>query len=611
MKTAYVFPGQGSQFLGMGAEYFDRFPELVKMADSMLGYSIKELCLDDPKKCLNKTDFTQPALYTVNALTYAAKIEDSSIKPDVVAGHSLGEYNALLAAGAFDFSTGLKIVQKRGELMAKADQGGMLAVLGIDIQKVETILRSLNNKNIQVANINSAKQTILSGDKAALLESTSVFEKSGARVVPLNVSAAFHSTYMNDAREEFSLYLRGFQFRSLEIPVIENLTAELYPEIRYETQLANQITGSVRWHDTVIWMIKNGYENIEEVGPGLVLTKLTSIIKNDLSEVSQKEETIPTAENNLLFMYGGQGFHYLGMGHELFETQNVFRKTMMQCDSMVNDILGVSIVHEFYEKDPEEVDVENILITHPAIYSFGYCLTKELESQGLRPAAVMGYSLGEYVAATIAGSITFNEGLTLVCKQAQLLKQHARDGSMLAVLADVKDYNMHLDDYANVTMGCINYNDNFIVSGKKNEILATKRRLESRGVLSLVLPVAHSFHSHHIETIKEPFTKIVDNIEMSAPNIRMYSPIKSGHLSDVDSEHLWKAIREQVNFNGIAGVLKESGEYRFVDLSPTASLASFLDRRFGKHEDHHYAVNQFGKNRDTLNKMVSVISGTT
>ncbi|WP_018274343.1 ACP S-malonyltransferase [Teredinibacter turnerae] len=607
MKNAYVFPGQGSQFVGMGADYFDRFPELVHIADTILGYSIAELCLDDPHKNLNNTSYTQPALYTVNALAYAAKLEDGAQRPDVVAGHSLGEYNALLAAGAFDFATGLKLVKKRGELMSQADQGGMLAVLGIDIHLVNKILDGLDSSKIQIANLNSARQTILSGDKAALNSAFSVFEQAGAKVVPLKVSAAFHSSYMAEARKQFEFYLRGFQFRELEIPVIANLTADLYPTSRFENYLADQITGAVRWHDTILSMLSAGFDSIEEVGPGVVLTKMINIIRDDLAKDNPLVEPAPKSDN-LLFMYGGQGFHYVRMGHELYEQNPVFREQMKICDQIAQEKLNISIAHEFYEKDPDDVDLEDILLTHPAIYSFGYCLTKTLEAQGITPAAVMGYSLGEYVAATIAGSLDLTDALTLVCEQARLLKAHATNGSMLAVLTDISDFEACAPDYEGGTVSCINYNDNFIISGDREAVIKIKKRLAERDVLSLLLPVAHSFHSHQIDAIKSPFNKFAEGISVAEPKLKIYSPAKAGRVTTIDKNHLWDSIRETVDFHSTAENLKKDSDYRFVDLSPTASLASFLERSFGKSDKHHYAVNQFGNNAETMKKLISGLS---
>src|SRR5688572_6488634 len=137
---AVVFPGQGSQRIGMGAELFDRSDELVRQADSILGYSLRNLCLKDEYGQLNQTQYSQPALFAINAMAYAAATHNGNPKPDYVAGHSLGEYSALWAAGAFDFETGLRLVKKRGELMGRIRNGGMLAVVGIDPNTIATIL---------------------------------------------------------------------------------------------------------------------------------------------------------------------------------------------------------------------------------------------------------------------------------------------------------------------------------------------------------------------------------------------------------------------------------------------------------------------------------------
>lgn len=161
----FMFPGQGSQKKGMGGELFDEFDTLTKKADDILGYSIKELCLQDPRRELNDTQFTQPALYVVNAFSFLKKIRETGNKPDFVIGHSLGEFNALLAANCFDFEDGLRIVQKRGELMSKARNGSMAAIVNGTRQQIEDILSSNNLTNIDFANYNTHSQFVISGLK--------------------------------------------------------------------------------------------------------------------------------------------------------------------------------------------------------------------------------------------------------------------------------------------------------------------------------------------------------------------------------------------------------------------------------------------------------------
>lgn len=275
----YVFPGQGSQFKGMGKELFDDFKTLSDVADSVLGYSLRELCVDDPQNQLNKTQFTQPAIYVVSALSYLKCYEDSSRKADYLAGHSLGEYNALFAAGAFDFETGLKLVKKRGELMGRANSGSMAAVLGISVQEINNILRDNNFINIDVANFNSGTQTVLSGDLAEINAAAKVFERNKARYIVLPVSAAFHSRYMNDAKKEFEAFLDNFTFCPMGAPVISNVTARPHTSDSLKFYLGDQITNSVRWLDTVYYLLDQGAFEFKEVGPGNVLTKLIDSIK--------------------------------------------------------------------------------------------------------------------------------------------------------------------------------------------------------------------------------------------------------------------------------------------------------------------------------------------
>ncbi len=275
MTKICVFPGQGSQSPGMGIELFDQFSELVKQADEVLGYSIKELCLDDPDKRLNQTDYTQPALYIVNALTYLSKTEGTDLCPDFVAGHSLGEYNALFAADVLDFLTGLKIVLKRGQIMVKATGGGMAAIIGMQPDKIKQVLMDASFETIDIANLNSPKQTVISGRKEDIDAAKSVFEDAGVRLfIPLKVSGAFHSRYMQDAQNEFADFLKNFEFQPVQIPVIANYTAAPYQNDETMNNMVRQISSPVRWVESIQYLKQQSEPEFEEIGPGNVLTKL-------------------------------------------------------------------------------------------------------------------------------------------------------------------------------------------------------------------------------------------------------------------------------------------------------------------------------------------------
>ncbi|MBI5848996.1 MAG: ACP S-malonyltransferase [Nitrospirae bacterium] len=270
-----MFPGQGSQAVGMGADLFDRYPDLVAEADLILGYSIKELCLLNPDDKLKQTDYTQPALYVVDILSYLAKVEVEGLRPDFVIGHSLGEYAALYAAGAFDFGIGLRLVQKRGALMNAATGGGMAAILGMTGDAVATALAELGAGSIDVANFNSPGQTVISGPKADIeAVAPQMKEKGAKRAVILPVSGAFHSRYMKPAAEEFETFLGGFSFNSLNIPCIANCSAQPYSDDSISLNLVKQIYSSVRWVETIKGLRAQGADTFIEVGPGTVLAGL-------------------------------------------------------------------------------------------------------------------------------------------------------------------------------------------------------------------------------------------------------------------------------------------------------------------------------------------------
>lgn len=276
MTMIYLFPGQGSQKVGMAQGLFERFSSLVEQADDILGYSITKLCLEDPEGCLSLTQYTQPALYVANALSYFAEIEEhANPKPDYAAGHSLGEYNALLAAEVFDFATGLKLVQKRGWLMSEAQQGGMSAVIGLSLDQIQQVFQTLSINTIDIANLNSPTQIVISGPSDDLDRVDPACKQAGARlVVRLNVSGSFHSRYMKPAADEFSAFLKGFNFSSLKIPVIANSTAKPYANDEIALRLAEQIYSPVRWTESIEYLVKTPEPQFKELGPHGVLTKL-------------------------------------------------------------------------------------------------------------------------------------------------------------------------------------------------------------------------------------------------------------------------------------------------------------------------------------------------
>lgn len=292
---SWVFPGQGSQKKGMGDVLFDEFPDITQQADIILGYSIKTLCLDDPQQQLNQTLYTQPALYVVNALHYFKKLAQNEKQPDFVAGHSLGEYNALLAAGAFDFATGLRLVQRRAQLMSEAKEGGMAALINLSLDELNALLRDQQIDKIDIANYNSPQQIVISGPKADLQQIAVFCEaREGVRCAILPVSAAFHSRYMRPAQQAFANDVQGMTWQPLKIPVIANVTAQPYSIDTVSTLLAEQITSEVNWVDSIRYLLNQGVSEFIEVGPGNVLTKLVNKIREATPTTTSASSSTPS-----------------------------------------------------------------------------------------------------------------------------------------------------------------------------------------------------------------------------------------------------------------------------------------------------------------------------
>lgn len=292
-QTVFMFPGQGSQKVGMGRDFVDRYPELQSRyfdaADEILGFPISALCFDGPEEELRRTDNTQPAIFLVS-MAILDVLRANDVQPEAVAGHSLGEYSALVCAGVLDFADGLRLVRRRGELMAGVDQrtpGAMAAIIGTPPETVEEFCAAARESSggvVEPANYNEPEQTVISGQSRPVEMAMELAEQAGARVVRLQVGAPFHCSLMDVLADEFATALDACTFRDPTLPVVANVTGD-YVRTADEVKAAlhRQVADSVQWTATLRRLAGDSYDTFVEVGPGRVLSGFSMKVNPDLT----------------------------------------------------------------------------------------------------------------------------------------------------------------------------------------------------------------------------------------------------------------------------------------------------------------------------------------
>ncbi len=282
MKTTFLFPGQGSQYAGMGKSLADGFPPARKVfeeADAALGFSLSTLCFEGPAETLQLTENTQPALLAVSVAAFRV-LSDRGLKPDFVAGHSLGEYSALVAAGSLDFAAALRLVRKRGQYMqaaVPAGVGAMAALLKLPEGKLDSILAdAAQGEVISAANLNSPDQIVIAGHAGAIGRAIELAKAAGAkRAILLPVSAPFHCSLMTPAQERLAVDLNAVEFRELATPLVNNWRARLiHTGVEAREGLYQQVPNPVRWSESIHKLTSEGVTRFIEVGAGGVLTGL-------------------------------------------------------------------------------------------------------------------------------------------------------------------------------------------------------------------------------------------------------------------------------------------------------------------------------------------------
>lgn len=303
-KIAFVFPGQGSQSVGMGSDVYNNFDvskNVFDCADKTLNRSISKICFEGPEEELKKTVNTQPAILTVSIALLEVLKTQTGLTPNFVAGHSLGEYAALYEAGVLSMTDAFSLIQKRAEAMDKVHGGKMAAVLGLSDEKVKEILDSVNSGYVDAANYNCIGQVVITGEEKAIEDASKLLVEAGAkRVIPLAVSGAFHSKLMKGASEEYEKSIENYTIKDAKIPVVTNVDAQITTS-NFKRKMIEQIYSPVYWTQSVLKMIGEGVDTFIEIGNGKVLTGLIKKINKEVKTFNLYNcETLEAIKGELL-----------------------------------------------------------------------------------------------------------------------------------------------------------------------------------------------------------------------------------------------------------------------------------------------------------------------
>lgn len=312
----------------------------------------------------------------------------------------------------------------------------------------------------------------------------------------------------------------------------------------------------------------------------------------------------------IVFMFSGQGSQYYQMGRELYENRPRFKLWMDHCDIYVKSTTGHSLIDTLYGDFDKSYVFDDLLLTNPALVSIEFCLAQLLKEAKIQPDVLLGYSLGEFTAAVIAGVLTLEDGIELCAEVAKALKKYSPTGGMLAVISQEDIIHKHPEAFQRCQISGRNFDNNFVVSGLEKDVSDLQKYLSEKNILTQRLAVKFAFHSDILEPFQATFKSVTELFNYSLPRIPIYSCSTESKIKTVHEQHLWQVLREPVNFANTIKHILRTDDYIFIDVGPSGTLSTSVKYCLPKESKSIYleTMNQFGKDISVLDKTVSKIS---
>ena len=315
----------------------------------------------------------------------------------------------------------------------------------------------------------------------------------------------------------------------------------------------------------------------------------------------------------IVFMFSGQGSQYYCMGQELYESCETFRDSMEYCSNLAADRLGISLTGLLYQGGVgRSKPFDRTLYTFPAVFIINYSLARLLISEGIRPATLLGYSMGELVALTLSEAITLEDSLEIVVESARLIEARTQPASMMVVLGSTHLPSEYPEQFGSVTIACTNYDENFVITGSPQEVQQIGRFLSQKKILSQILPINHGFHSSYMDPISTEVKLLVDTARVRPMRTCVFSSVYSRNINNRDSlrDYCWNAISKPVDFSGAVRALEAIEPHLYIDVGPSGTLANFVKNIIGSDSKSHACstLNPFGRDLQSMARLRSELS---